>query len=1046
MPIGRKTALALAALWLAGSALPAAAASPWANVADPVFQRVDLTPIGSPAVYAVAQDAQGFLWIGTPVGLWRYDGYEFRGVAATRGAPPNVESLAADPRGSLWIGTQSSGLERLDEKTETFQTWPPDPQGRRGPRSATIIALARMQNGRWWIGGDSGLDAFDPATQTFTPVPVDVSGQATPRIEAIHVDSRQGVWVGTVRGLYYRPAGASRFRRLRLGANDRAAIFSLYENARGQMWAGSLNALYVVSAQGQVVRAYESSGEDSSLARGEQWAITEVTPGTYWIGTGDGGIAVLDAATQRFRRIVIDRRTRACSRRERSGSSFTIAPDWCGSPTPPADCLHTIPTTAASSSYRRTTRALAREISARVRWRARADGSLGLGGADKVLHLDPRTGVRRWYSLSGDPSVQALYDDAIGTLWIGTMRGLCRLSARASAVDCPGGAYEQLGRVFSIVRLGKTLWVGTDSGVSALNPDTGEITRFRHTARSESLSNDYVELLYAGYGGYVWAGTANGLNRIDPRSLRVTRLAYDPRDPNSLGSGQVIALTEDDRGRIWAGSVGGPMNVVAEHRGVFRIRRLGNDAGMPENVSALEAGADGFLWAGGSNLLRIDPHTLHVDVFGRAEGVQESEFWPRPSKAPDGTLFFPGAYSVTVVAPGASVAWKFTPPLVVTSMKIGRSIVPVRNGGEGSVVELPSNGRDLSVEFAALDYSAPAALRYDYRLDGYDRARVSTDASHRVATYTNLAPGDYTLHIGGSNRDGRWSANAIALKIRALPAWYETWWFRALLASLGMLAIFGFVRARTAVLRRRAEQLEDVVQERTAELAQANEALEKMTIVDPLTGLHNRRFLLQRIDEEVELAVRKETDLLFFLVDIDYFKAVNDGFGHAAGDRVLEQMRERLEEVFRASDFVLRWGGEEFLVVTRGSPRGDAPEIAERLRAAIERRPFALDGGQVLAKTASIGFAAFPFVRSAPYALQWMQIVDLADQALYMAKHGGRNAWCGLVASSDTDAAKLSKQLAISAEDALREARVTIVKGSSSALDSIRQASRRPAL
>src|SRR5262249_4984684 len=123
---------------------------------------------------------------------------------------------------------------------------------------------------------------------------------------------------------------------------------------------------------------------------------------------------------------------------------------------------------------------------------------------------------------------------------------------------------------------------------------------------------------------------------------------------------------------------------------------------------------------------------------------------------------------------------------------------------------------------------------------------------------------------------------------------------------------------------------------------------------------------------------------------IDHFKAVNDQLGHAAGDCVLRQMRERLEQVFRSSDYVLRWGGEEFLAVTRGSPRRDAPEIAERLRVAIAERPFILDDGQPLPKTASIGFAAFPFD-----TLTWSQVVELADQALYRAKNDGRNRWAG---------------------------------------------------
>jgi diguanylate cyclase (GGDEF)-like protein len=280
--------------------------------------------------------------------------------------------------------------------------------------------------------------------------------------------------------------------------------------------------------------------------------------------------------------------------------------------------------------------------------------------------------------------------------------------------------------------------------------------------------------------------------------------------------------------------------------------------------------------------------------------------------------------------------------------------------------------------------------------------------------------------VRGTNRLGVWSSSTIALDLRALPAWYETSWLRSILGLLLAGAILAIVRARTRVLRRRAERLEEVVAERTSELAKANAALEDMTITDALTGLRNRRFLLQRIDEDVSLALRQGTDLLFFLVDIDRFKQVNDELGHAAGDRVLAQMRERLENVFRSSDYVLRWGGEEFLAVTRGSSRDDAPEIAERLRETIAERPFLLDGGRPLEKTASIGFAAFPFVPSSPRAIAWTQVVDLADQALYRAKNGGRNTWVGLAATERTDAGRVARLLASSPDDAVSDGALQI--------------------
>lgn len=207
------------------------------------------------------------------------------------------------------------------------------------------------------------------------------------------------------------------------------------------------------------------------------------------------------------------------------------------------------------------------------------------------------------------------------------------------------------------------------------------------------------------------------------------------------------------------------------------------------------------------------------------------------------------------------------------------------------------------------------------------------------------------------------------------------------------------MRARNELERERAEM---------AHQRSLIAALEQASLTDALTGLRNRRFLQQQIDHDVAQALRRydgargeavaDADLLFFMVDIDHFKQVNDTHGHAAGDAVLVQMRERLREVFRESDYLVRWGGEEFLVVARGLSRDGAAQLAERIRIAVAARPFRIDDHLQLPKTCSIGFAALPFLTREPAAIGWPEVVDIADAGLYLAKRQGRNAWVGLAA------------------------------------------------
>lgn len=213
--------------------------------------------------------------------------------------------------------------------------------------------------------------------------------------------------------------------------------------------------------------------------------------------------------------------------------------------------------------------------------------------------------------------------------------------------------------------------------------------------------------------------------------------------------------------------------------------------------------------------------------------------------------------------------------------------------------------------------------------------------------------------------------------------------------------------------------LEKKVADRTAEvekkhneLEAAYQQLEAISLSDPLTGLSNRRYLqklipmdVAKVQREYENKLRNvapdkpSLDMAFFLLDVDFFKQVNDRFGHMAGDQLLIQMSALLTKVCRESDCVVRWGGEEFLIVSRFSNRDEAPLMAERIRNLIAQHTFELSDGNELQKTCSIGYACYPFLREQPMVLSWEQVIDTADRALYAAKKSGRNRSVGLMAS-----------------------------------------------
>lgn len=231
--------------------------------------------------------------------------------------------------------------------------------------------------------------------------------------------------------------------------------------------------------------------------------------------------------------------------------------------------------------------------------------------------------------------------------------------------------------------------------------------------------------------------------------------------------------------------------------------------------------------------------------------------------------------------------------------------------------------------------------------------------------------------------------------------------------------------------------------EKNLELEQAYQALEEVSLTDQLTGLRNRRFFLQHVDADVGLSLRgyddplrhggveseaaPGKDLVFFMIDLDHFKEVNDRHGHAAGDAVLVQMQERLREVFRESDYLIRWGGEEFLALARATHRDEAKVVAERICHAVADREFVLPDGTRLRKTCSIGFACFPFLPSEPRLLSWSEVVELADQGLYLAKRSGRNAWAAVYSTDATRSEGLFPRLMQHLDQALADGEVKLV-------------------
>jgi len=250
---------------------------------------------------------------------------------------------------------------------------------------------------------------------------------------------------------------------------------------------------------------------------------------------------------------------------------------------------------------------------------------------------------------------------------------------------------------------------------------------------------------------------------------------------------------------------------------------------------------------------------------------------------------------------------------------------------------------------------------------------------------------------------GSWMANLAMLAVLTLPiiALYamldrrlpqSVSHFRVLvtLATMFLMAFVLFIQHRRL----------------NRELRRTNLVLQEASLTDPLTGLRNRRYFSATIESDVNQALRSHTDgrdphtrdLVFYLIDADNFKEVNDRYGHDVGDKVLVEMARRLSSSIRDSDVLVRWGGEEFLIVSRYTDRGDAEWLAQRVLSAVGDSPISLGAsGETMYRTCSLGWAAFPWFPDHPRAITYEEVLTLADRGLRQAKQLGKNRAVGIL-------------------------------------------------
>ncbi len=762
------------------------------------------------SVFSVAQSADGYLWLGTQEGLARFDGVRFtvfnqQNTEALRSN--HIGTLRVDRRGSLWLGTFDGGLVRyrggqfvrigaqqglsndtvlalierkdgslwLGTRGGGINHWSGDRfsqlRQRDGLAHDVVNALAEDREGALWAGTDAGLSHY--AGGRFTSFTT-AQGLPHEKITALAVGKNGRIWVGTAKGLARNQDGsASAFEAIpELGE---WGIRSLYEDAEQALWVGTDGGGIFRIANGQVQQLSTKQG----LAGDNIGAIFEDAEGSVWLGSDTGGLTRL-----------------------RNGSFATFsAPEGLSNDN-------------------------ARSVL------AARDGSVWVGSFGGLSQL--KDGRFRNFSKADGLAAEvvlSLAETADGSLWAGTLGGgLSRMQAgRFRSYSKAQGLSHEIVLSLLASRAGG-LWIGTRAG--GLNYWADD--KIQSFGPEQGLTHQDIRALHEAADGSLWIGTLGGglFHYRNGEFLPFT-------SKQGLSSDKIFSLHGGSDGSLWIGTFGG--GLIRYKNGVFHT--ITARQGLHEDtVFQILEDRSGHLWLSGnrgiSRVVLAELNALadgtaqrvRAVSFGKADGLRSIEgnggHQPVGTKDAQGALWFATTKGVVRVRPEALATNMLPPPVVLESIEVGGKPAPLHNG-----LEVEPGQTDIALHYTALSFARPEAVRFRYRLQGFDQDWVPA-GNRRDAYYTNLPPGSYRFEVQAINEDGVHSARPASLQFTLKPQiWQHPAFVLVYLLAGALLFWLLLLISQRRVRRLTAQKAEliDVINERDsaqAKLTEANRELE----------------------------------------------------------------------------------------------------------------------------------------------------------------------------------------------------------------------------
>ncbi|MCG8320777.1 MAG: ATP-binding protein [Cytophagales bacterium] len=854
----------------------------------------DSTSISNNIIYSLYEDKNGLIWVGTQEGLSIFDHSTQAFTVFKKSSPPGkglshntVKSITGDSEGNYWIATNGGGLNKITLKeggglfmeSAEITHYRHKAEHEQSLGSDYLTAVLCDRNGYLWVGTrENGLNKFDPKTSfTLHYRQEEKYGISDNRVNTLYQDRQGDVWVGTQDGLTRIRAKttAKGFRKneriYRYLHNEKYrhsisnnSVLSIVQGASGLIWIGTEGGgLNKFDKRNGLFTHYKNDvNNPNSMISNNVRCIYDDVVGMLWVGT-NAGISQLGSQRKRFKTY------------QRDGLS--------------ANTL--------SSNY---VQALYKERNG-ITWIGTADGGLN--------RFNTRTGRITHYTTSG------IYDSGVKRVVKKpgpSKKKKKRRRKKKKTAEKPFIPPKNLSdmRVLAIHRdVRNTLWVGTGGG--GLNKLDLRTERFEHykanIANPDSLSHNTIGVIFEDRKGIIWLGTeGGGLNRFNRKKFK--RYLREPDNPNSLTSNDIRAIAQDKSGKLWLGTYGGGLNVFDPRKEEFKafLKQKGKQKGLSSNiVFCLRFDKTGVLWIGTSGglnkydiekdqftaystndglpnnliygilddgkgnlwlstnkgLSRFNIKTEEFNNYDRKDGLQSNEFIPGAfSKSKNGEMLFGGINGYNSFYPASVKDNQHIPRVVITDFKIFNKPVTFQTEdsplnkdiSETTEITLTHKHAVFSFDFVALNFTNAEKNRYAYKMENFD-PDWNYIGNRTYANYTNLAPGEYVFRVKASNNDGIWNEEGTSIKIRILPPFWETWWFKVLIFFIFLFLGFLLYKLRVKRIEYKKEMLEKEVAVRTAQVVSQRDELDKRrkTLEKQKKEIEKQNHLLAEKTEEI---------------------------------------------------------------------------------------------------------------------------------------------------------------------------------------------------